>query len=73
MAHHVQMSGPHRLPSARHFRQSREWHVMIVESFSTTEPAGKIYRLTSFSRAVNLAGNMSRDRRLGLQINASPL
>jgi hypothetical protein len=66
------MSGPHRLPSARHFRQSREWRVMIVESLAPAEPAGKIYRLSSFSRAVNLAGDMSRDRRLGLQINASP-
>lgn len=46
---------------------------MIVESLAPAEPAGKVYRLTSFSRAVNLAGNMSRDRRLSLQINASPM
>jgi len=47
-----------------------EWYVFAGDD--EAEPVGKSYTCRTFEGAVSLARNMARDRRLPLELDASP-
>lgn len=64
----VRMTGPTPQPSRKAPRFV--WDVAVVDS--SNRPLGTVYRVTSFRRALALSGDMARDRRLHLWVDAQP-
>jgi len=67
----VHMTGPHPSRPKRHGKAYPIWRVAVV-TIDDMEPAGIVYRVLSYRRAVSLSCNMARDRRLHLHMEALP-
>ena len=67
----IEMTGPHPSQVRRRGKPASIWRVAVV-SGDGREPQSTIYKVFTYRRAVGLACDMARDRRLFLHMEAVP-